>query len=594
MKLLNSRFLLGKSIQFKLSLYFLFIIFLLAITIGILSNFIFGNTMEKEVTNQSMQMIQQVNKNLESDIRKTNGLIDFASTNEEILEFLKIKDMNATNRIDVETDVRKILTSMKDTFPEILGILVVNENDIYLSNEIYRLRREPLTNEFWYKEASADPSEIHLYSSPIGRNLASSLNYNTDDFISICKAIQDPITKRCIGVFLIDIKMDSIKKTIQDIKLGTTGFVYLVDSDGNIIFSPINKIAYRIKSQWLLGKSSLVVKTINSHKYQIIFSESDYTRWKTVAVSSLDETLSDVITLRYYSLIISVLTALLAIILALFFTGSISRPINNLKTLMKSAEDGNLNVKFESISNDEIGQLGQGFNNMIFKIKKLLDLIYMEQKSKREAELKILQSQIKPHFLYNTLDNIQWMAMKYGADDIIDVIGALTTLFRIGLNKGKELIKVSEELEHVKSYLFIQKVRYKERLDCVLNIDEKILNLKVIKITLQPVVENAIYHGVKEKYGNGEITISAKIIDDKLLFKITDDGPGIEPKKLAALNKMLQEKETGNPRMGYGLYNVNERIRLSFGENYGVRIYSALGKGTTVEIYHPIIDEGSD
>lgn len=587
------KLLMGKSIQFKLSLYFLFIIFLLAIAIGVLSNMIFSNTMEKEVTDHSMQMIQQVNRNLEFNIKKMVGLIDFTSNDAKIIEFLKIKDMNASNRIDVEYDVRKILRSMKDTFPEILGILVVNENDVYLSNEIYRLKREPLINEYWYKQASLNPTEVQLYSSPLGRNLASSLNYTTDDIVSIIKAINDPVTKKCIGVFVIDIKMDTIKTIIQDVKLGKTGFVYIVDLDGNMVFSPFNKIAYRIKSEWLSGiKSDITVQTIKNNNYQIIFSESDYTRWKTVGVSSLNETLNEVVHLRYYSIIIGILTALLAIIMALFFTSSISKPINKLRKLMKSAEDGNLDVKFESQSNDEIGQLGQGFNNMINEIKKLLNLVYIEQKSKREAELKILQSQIKPHFLYNTLDNIQWMAMRYGADDIIDVIGALTTLFRIGLSKGKELIKVSDELEHIKSYLLIQKVRYREKLDYVLYIDDSILNYKVIKITLQPIIENAIYHGVKEKDGNGKIVITAKINDGKLFFTITDDGPGIEPEKLIELNKILEGGEKEGVRTGYGLYNVNERIRLSFGYDYGLKIYSTLGEGTTVEVYHPIIEEG--
>lgn len=587
------KLLIGKSIQFKLSLYFLFIIFLLAISIGVLSNLIFSNTMEKEVTAHSMQMIQQVNNNLEIYITKMVGLIDFTSNDAKIIEFLKVENMNAANRVDVETDVRKILRSMKNTFPEILGILLVNENDVYLSNEIYRLKRQPLINEYWYQEAAINPTEVQLYSSPLGRNLASSLNYSTEDMISIVKAIKDPVTNKCIGVFVIDIKMDTIKRIIQNVKLGKTGFVYIVDLNNDIVFSPFNKIAYRIESEWLSGnESNKIIKTIKDNKYQIVFSQSDYTRWKTVGVSSLNETLEDVIQLRRYSILIGLLTALLAIILSVFFTRSISRPIYKLRKLMKSVQNGNLEVTFESQSNDEIGQLGKGFNNMISEIKKLINLVYIEQKSKREAELKILQSQIKPHFLYNTLDNIQWMAMKHGADDIIEVIGALTTFFRIGLSKGKEVITVRDEVEYITSYLFIQKVRYGKKLDYELNIDEHILNYKIIIIVLQPIIENAIYHGVKEKFDNGKIIITGKIKEDKLIFTITDDGPGIETEKLIELNKMLENKGKYEAKTGYGLYNVNERIRLSYGDDYGLKIYSTAGQGTTVEVCLKIIEGG--
>lgn len=582
-----------RSIHFKLILYFLFIIVLLSLAIGVLSNIIFSTTIEQEVTNHSMQMIQQVNDNLDSYIKKIVGLVDFTSKGSKIMEFLSIKDMNDPNRIDVEYDMRKMLRYMKETFPEILGVLVVNENDIYLSNELYRLKREPLINEDWYRQAASDPLRVQLYSSPIGRNLASSLTSTTDDTISITKAIVNPETHKCMGVFVIDIKMDAIKTILQGIRVGKTGFVYVADLNSNIIYSPPNNIAYRIKSEWLFGdQSGFIQKMIKGSRYQIIYSKSNYTGWKTVGVSSLNETLEEVIHLRYYSVLIGILAALLATIMALFFSRSISRPINKLRRLMKSAEDGNLDVKFDIKGNDEIGQLGYSFNNMINEIKKLLNLVYIEQKSKREAELKILQSQIKPHFLYNTLDNIQWMAMKYGADDIIEVIAALTTLFRIGLSKGKELVRVSEEIEHIKSYLLIQKVRYREKLEYELDIDEGIKYYKIIKITLQPIIENAIYHGVKEKFGNGKIVVKAMKKENMLYFSISDDGPGIEPEKLDRLNKMLEGGEQEGTRTGYGLYNVNERIRLSYGVDYGLKIISTLGKGTTVEVYHPIIEEG--
>ena len=177
---------------------------------------------------------------------------------------------------------------------------------------------------------------------------------------------------------------------------------------------------------------------------------------------------------------------------------------------------------------------------MIEEVQKLIDLVYHEQQSKREAELKTLQEQIKPHFLYNTLDTIQWMAQEHGAQDIVEVVGALTSLFRIGLSRGKEMIRVSDELEHVRSYLIIQKARYEDKFDFTLSADEEVLSCMVLKLTLQPLVENAIYHGIKERRGHGSIQVEARRRDGMLVMRVSDDGVGMSPAKLAEVRALAR------------------------------------------------------
>jgi two-component system, sensor histidine kinase YesM len=254
---------------------------------------------------------------------------------------------------------------------------------------------------------------------------------------------------------------------------------------------------------------------------------------------------------------------------------------------MKRAESGDLDVNFNVKYNDEIGHLGNSFNTMLIEIRKLIDAVYREQKSKRKAELKILQAQIKPHFLYNTLDTIHWMVKKYGADDVIDVINALTSLFRIGLSKGNEVIRVSEEIEHVRSYLFIQKVRYRQLLNYEIAAEDQVQSLYVQKIILQPIVENAIYHGIKPNKVPGTIEIKVELKEDKLILTVTDNGCGIPEEQLQAINEALENDST--EKMGYGLFNVNERIRLSYGKEFGITLNSETGVGTVVEIRLPII-----
>jgi two-component system sensor histidine kinase YesM len=180
------------------------------------------------------------------------------------------------------------------------------------------------------------------------------------------------------------------------------------------------------------------------------------------------------------------------------------------------------------------------------------------------------------------------MAQDHGADDIVQVVGALTSLFRIGLSKGKEMIRVSDELEHVKSYLIIQKARYEDKFDYSLSVDEEVLPLMVLKLTLQPLVENAIYHGIKERRGHGTICVEALRREDTLVFRVCDDGVGMSAAKLDSIRALLGSLE-GRERDGYGICNVNERIQLSFGRSYGLRFESAPGLGTTVEMLHPLV-----
>ncbi|HEX2925562.1 MAG TPA: histidine kinase, partial [Ruminiclostridium sp.] len=484
-----------------------------------------------------------------------------------------------------------ILKSFSDIHPEMGGIMIVNSNDDSISNEMSKISRIPFVKDEWYRLAAAEPFTMHLISKPIGRNIKTYRDYSSDSVLSVSKAFVDKDTGKVTGTVLIDLKLDTIKKVIEDIKLGETGFIYIIDGDKNVVYAPVNPIVYRVNTDWLKDGSNTLTKEIKEKKYQIIFKQSSYTNFKTVGVFSLNEALQVVTTIRYYILGIGVITMFLAITAALFFTKSIVKPLRKLRGLMKKAEEGDLSISFENKYSDEIGQLGDSFNKMIDEINNLIKMVYVEQQSKREAELKTLQAQIKPHFLYNTLDTIQWMAQEHDADDIVEVVAALTKLFRIGLNKGNEMISVREELEHIRSYLVIQKVRYEDKLEYTIDFDEDILECQVVKLILQPLVENAIYHGIKERRGTGKIKIYAGREKDCLCFTVSDNGAGMSEERLHELQSMLQNDKPGGENPGYGTFNVQNRIKLSFGNEYGIKFESSQGVGTTAKIYHPIIDK---
>lgn len=580
-----------KSISYKLLIYFLLLILLPIFTISLMGNHYYSKTMSAEINNHTIQMIDQVNNNVEFYLKNIENIIYYLSQDPQVNKFLKNEFKTQKEKAETEYEIKRILRSFSEAHTEIGGIMIVNSNDTYISNEMSKISRDSFSRDIWFKLAYGQPSKIHLISKPLGRNIRAYKDYSSDSVLSVSKAFTDSVTSNFMGTVLIDLKLATIKDVIADVTLGKDGFLYILDGDGNMVYAPVNPIVYRVNNKWLNSGTNSVTRDIKNNKYKIIYKHSDYTNFKTVGVFSLSKNLQVVTNIRFYIVGIGIVTMVLAFIAALFFTKSIANPLKKLRRLMRKAEEGDLNVRFNYNGRDEIGQLGDSFNRMIDEIRNLIEMVYVEQKSKREAELKTLQAQIKPHFLYNTLDTIQWMAQVHKADDIVEVVDALTKLFRIGINKGNEMISVKEELEHIKSYLIIQKIRYEEKLDYEISFEDSILEYKVIKLILQPLVENAIYHGVKEKRGTGKIYITVEKHEKGICLSISDNGAGMSEARLQEIQAMLNSDNLGNRNPGYGTFNVQNRIRLSFGNQYGLSFTSKAGEGTTVRVFHPIIEK---
>ncbi len=580
-----------KSISYKLLIYFLLLILLPIFTISLMGNHYYSKTMATEINNHTIQMIDQVNNNVEFYLKNIENIIYYLSKDPQVNKFLSNEYKTQKEKTETEYEIKRILKSFSEAHSEIGGIMIVNSRDTYISNEMSKISRESFSKDIWFKLAYGEPSKIHLISKPLGRNIRTYKDYSSDSVLSVSKAFTDSDTGEFTGTVLIDLKLVTIKNVIADVTLGKDGFLYILDGDGNMVYAPVNPVVYRVNNKWLNSDTNSVTRDIKNNKYKIIYKHSDYTNFKTVGVFSLSKNLEVVTNIRFYIVGIGIVTMILACIAALFFTKSIANPLKKLRRLMRKAEEGDLNVRFNYKGRDEIGQLGDSFNKMIDEIRNLIEMVYVEQKSKREAELKTLQAQIKPHFLYNTLDTIQWMAQVHGADDIVEVVDALTKLFRIGINKGNEMISVKEELEHIKSYLIIQKIRYEEKLDYDINFEDSILEYKVIKLILQPLVENAIYHGVKEKRGTGKISITVEKHEKGICLRISDNGAGMSEARLQEIQAMLNSDNLGNKNPGYGTFNVQNRIRLSFGNQYGLSFTSKSGEGTTVCVFHPIIEK---
>jgi len=294
--------------------------------------------------------------------------------------------------------------------------------------------------------------------------------------------------------------------------------------------------------------------------------------------------------IRNITVIIVVVCALFTVILYLFISDKLTFPIRDLKNKMKQAESGNLEVKAHSTNSDEIADLCHSFNVMLEKIKELLENSIKEHENLKKSELKAMQAQINPHFLYNTLDAIVWMTEANNKERVVDITKALSSFFRISLSKGRDWITIKDEIEHVSSYLTIQKMRYRDIMDFEINMSEEILEYKILKLTLQPLVENALYHGIKNKRGSGLIIVKGQRHgENRLLLEVIDNGNGMTEERLAAVFEVLSNDSLDiSKESGFGLKNVNQRIKLYYGKQYGLTIESEYTKGTHVSIIIPM------
>lgn len=388
-----------------------------------------------------------------------------------------------------------------------------------------------------------------------------------------------------IGYLNAAVLIDKLSEVVADIKIKDQK-CWIVDNDSNKIIANYYN-GYSISS---LPMESL---QINVKDYIFLSKIENAPDWSLGINIPKEEVNGDADKLIKIILYSGIAICILILIMCIILTKNITNPITSLRNIMKEVQRGDFNNRFNDKSTYvEIQELGNSFNTMIETIDKLLNKVEFEQKVKREAELKALYSQIKPHFLYNTLDTIQYMALDHEAYDVMKAIEALTNIFRISLSDGKEVIKLKDEVKHIKSYLYIQKLRYEDKLNYQVNCEESLLDYSILKLTLQPVVENAIYHGIKFIQGKGFINISIIEEKDKLIIEVEDNGIGMEEEALNKVNSYINDFRKENHDLdSYGLLNVNERIKLAFGEEYGIFIESKKFKGTRVKIIYPCLGE---
>ena len=325
---------------------------------------------------------------------------------------------------------------------------------------------------------------------------------------------------------------------------------------------------------------------INGEHREIVVDTIGYTGWKLVCVMPYSIFSNKMLDVKHFVLILILLMAMMLTLINRLVSVRISRPIMKLNNSVTEYEEGKEPEIYIGGSR-EIRHLGRSIQDSYKQNNALMQKIVWEQTERRKSELEVLQSQINPHFLYNTLDSITWMIEGERNDDAIFMISQLARLFRISLSKGHTIISIRDELQHAQSYMNIQKVRYKNKFQITFDVDSDILDCCIVKLILQPILENAINYGVREMDDCGEIIVQGRKEEDEILFTIADNGMGIPEEEIEFL--LTDTQRVHKKGSGVGLVNVNNRIKILFGEKYGLHIESELDEGTTVSIRIPAI-----
>lgn len=477
---------------------------------------------------------------------------------------------------------------IKQSNSDIISIALFHEDGSFLGatgGGQIRLSADDIAQSDWFRKALSWGGTVTYFSEPRVQHLFE------DQYAYVITMARSVFYQKngqlSQGVVMMDIDYSSFSSLVENASLGDSGYIYILDREGELVAHPKLQLIYSNQAtedlsevnRFLVGQGH---DQIDGRARVLISATIDQTRWRLVGVAYVDEILALQTTFVRILTIVIICAALLSFAVASFLAYRLMHPIRQFEESIRSVESGDLNLTIPETGFREVRAISAAFNSMLRRIRALMEQIVQEQEKKRLYELNALQAQINPHFLYNTLDSIIWMEERGRSKEAIQMVSALAKLFRISISKGREIVTVREELEHVNNYLIIQKMRFKDKFTYDISAQDEALNERTVKLIVQPMVENAINHAIDETQPEAlHIVIRASVTEEELIFTVSDDGIGMPPEVVARLLTAPEGKS------GIGIRNVHERIRLTYGEPYGLIVESVEDEGTTVTIHLP-------
>lgn len=529
---------------------------------------------------------KQINQNIDSYITYMDNIVSVISGSEDAQYYLFRESSDRGHEKRLLEQFRIILKGRSDI--KNIGLVCDGENSLF--NTGYQTENPDLdlSTQEWYKKAVESRGKSILTSSHVQHVIEGERPW----VITMSRGIANLVGSRASkGAVFIDLNYSAISELCDQNSIGDKGYVFIVDQDGNIVYHPqqqqlYNELQTENIDAVMNAKTDTVTVGKGEHEKIYTISRSEKTGWTVVGCMNVAELLKGSRQAQRVYVVCAAGLIVLALILSRLLARNITYPIQRLRDSMKKVQTGEFpTIDLEVSSENEIGSLTKSFNVMTHRIQELMAQNIHEQEQKRKSELKALQSQINPHFLYNTLDSIIWMAEGKKNEEVVLMTASLARLLRQSISNEDELVSIGQEAEYARSYLTIQKMRYKDKLEFQIDISPAIFGVKIIKLVLQPIIENAIYHGLKYKDSKGFLIVRGYREGEKAVLEVEDNGVGMDEE---TLSHIFEKHKVNYHSNGVGVYNVQKRLKLYYGEEYGIVYKSRKNEGTRAVITIPV------
>ncbi len=545
------------------------------------------NTIYENSVNYTSQIIKQVNYDIDSYMEYLLNISSIVAKSSDVSQYLYNEDQSLEEQTEEKQRILSQFTTIRDSRADIYNIAAVANNGRSILNDGEDEFTEYINikEENWYQAALNSKNGIAISSSHVQNSIQSSYKW----VITLSRALVNYKTGDNDGVFFVDLNYSAISELCNNNNIGSKGYIFILDEKGNIIYHPKQQLMYgglmsENIEQIMSSKTDYFLTDEGDKLYTI--SKSDMTGWTVVGAIYTSELLKNNKQAQMLYLLVAAILLLGVIAISSIISREITKPIRQLRDSMSMVEKGKFDkANVEVTGANEVGSLSKSFNVMTERIHTLMEQNVYEQKQKRKSEMKALQAQINPHFLYNTLDSIIWMSEAGRNEAVVLMTSALAKLLRQTISNDKEQVPISQEIEYVRSYLTIQKMRYKDKLEYSIDVAPEINHVMIIKFALQPLVENAIYHGLKYKETKGNLDIKGYRRGKRAYITITDDGIGMDEDTLYHLFDETRKEHKSN---GVGVTNVQKRLQLYYGSEYGISYISRKGIGTVATVTVPL------
>jgi two-component system, sensor histidine kinase YesM len=586
-----------RSIKSRIFFLFIFVMVLPTATLSISSYFISINILKDKISSSYAESTVYIGNSIEWELNQIKKLSDYIFMNKEIK--MAISNSYKNGDFDIE-EVKKINTLLDEYSvgsslnKYIYSIILTGAQDktifygnmFILDGKLIGADESSISKAEWYQKAiQYNGKTLWLGIAPINE-ISIAKSY----IVSLARVIKNQDYSAKIGVSYITIKSELFSDLLNGSGLHSANQVIVIDNNNRIVYhsdSIMISKEYPVLKSIDTSKGKYHYLKENGKEYMIAYHKIDKYDWWIVDKIPLNELVKENRSIFKATMLIFILSFVITGFIWYFVTSGIVQPIIMLTGIMKGVRDGNLLVKSEYSGDDEIGVMSANFNYMMERLNFLFRNLLEEQAKKKDAEYKTMLAQTNPHFIYNTLNTIRWMAIMQKNDSIKEVVEVFGRLIKNTTTKIDQFITIEEEFKNLRDYIYIQQIRYKDKFDVVYNIDEHIGDYKCIKFILQPLVENAIFHGIEPKEGRGSIWINASTCESTIVFFIKDNGVGMTQQQI---DDVLSGNEERKRRFcGIGIKNVDERIKMEYGEQYGIKIESIVGEFTRIKLIMPIL-----